>query len=209
MPDRRAGSRTAEDWLVEFLDEARRDAAAGIVSTGVTFADAAEEYLRFAEHDRGCKPSTIAATAPSSTPTSCRRSARCASKTSPSAKSSAGAPAPWGRAQRDPFCLTRPRTTSSFYCTRSSGGRSRSTGSGATRWANVDRYRVRASGDIEVFSLEEIWSLVRAASSEIDGTIFLTAAFTGLRRGGLLGLRWRDIDFAATTWVRASYAAGS
>jgi hypothetical protein len=31
--------------------------------------------------------------------------------------------------------------------------------------ANVDRYRVRRSGDIEVFSPEEVWSLVRAAAS--------------------------------------------
>lgn len=49
--------------------------------------------------------------------------------------------------------------------------------------ANVDRYRVRRSGDIEVFSPEEVWSLVRAAASETDGAIFLTAAFTGVRRG--------------------------
>ena len=74
---------------------------------------------------------------------------------------------------------------------------------------NVDRYRVRASGDIEVFSPEEIWALVRGASSDLDGTIFLTAAFTGLRRGEILGLRWRDIEFEASTIrVRASYAAG-
>jgi integrase len=29
------------------------------VRTGATFADAAAEYLRHAEHDRGCKPSTL------------------------------------------------------------------------------------------------------------------------------------------------------
>jgi integrase len=50
---------------------------------------------------------------------------------------------------------------------------------------------------------------VRAAASEHDGTLFLTAAFTGLRRGELLALRWRDVDFAGSTIrVRASYAGG-
>ncbi len=39
--------------------------------------------------------------------------------------------------------------------------------------------------------------------------MFLTAAFTGLRMGELLALRWRDVDFAgATIRVRASYAGG-
>jgi hypothetical protein len=48
--------RLAEDWLRETLEEARRGTLPGMVRTGATFADAAAEYLRYAEHDRGCKP---------------------------------------------------------------------------------------------------------------------------------------------------------
>ena len=41
------------------LDRARRGTLPGLVRTGATFADAAAEYLRYVEHDRGCKPSTV------------------------------------------------------------------------------------------------------------------------------------------------------
>ncbi len=75
--------------------------------------------------------------------------------------------------------------------------------------ARVEKHPMRASGDIQVFSPEEVWALVRAAGSEQDGAIFLTAAFTGLRVGELLALRWRAVDFAgATIRVRASYYLG-
>jgi hypothetical protein len=42
---------------------------------------------------------------------------------------------------------------------------------------------------MEVFSPEEVWALVRAAASEQDAALFLTAAFIGLRMGELLAPR--------------------
>ncbi len=51
----------------------------------------------------------------------------------------------------------------------------------------VEKHPMRASRNIEVFAPEEVWALVRAAASEQDGALFLTAAFTGLRRGASPG----------------------
>jgi len=49
--------------------------------------------------------------------------------------------------------------------------------------ASVERPRYRVSDDLNAFSPEEVWALVRAAGSAQDGALFLTAAFTGLRMG--------------------------
>src|SRR4051794_3476095 len=51
--------RTAEDWLREIVNQARAGTLPGLVRTGVTFAEAAEEYLTWLEVDRERKPSTL------------------------------------------------------------------------------------------------------------------------------------------------------
>jgi integrase len=193
--------RQAEAALRDILDEARRGTLAGMVRTGATFADAAAEWLRFIEQDRERKHSTV--------------------KDYRSALDAHLLPAFGSMPLEDitPAEVEGWRAGLTGLSSRSKNKllvlmhgifrRAQTVyGLPMNPLARIEKHPQRSSGDIQVFAPGEVWALVRSAGSEQDRALYLTAAFTGLRLGELLALRWRDVDFAGSAIrVRASYSA--
>src|SRR3954471_4029597 len=192
--------RTAQAWLRDVLDQARAGVLPGMVRTGVSFADACGEYLRYVEHDLERKPSTLGD----------YRSVIRAHLV-PAFGSLRLEDVTADRIESWKATLRVGNRTKIKLITVLNGVLTRARRVHRLRhnpMADVEKPRHRTSAAIEVFSPEEVWALVRAADSEQDGALYLTAAFTGLRRGELVALRWRDVDFAASRMRAAGSFAG-
>lgn len=198
----------AQTELDEILAEARRKQLVGVGggARGVSFEDAAQEWLRYVEHDRGRKPSTVR-----DYKTVVDRVLVPALGEAPiEALTSAHIDAFRSRLVADGKLSAR---TINKYLALIHGilkRAQRAYGLSANAAAGVERQPTKRSWDFDVLSGAEVEALIRAAKGDQDAALFATAAYAGLRLGELRALRWRDIDFEKRlVHVRRSYVLGS
>jgi integrase len=177
--------KTADAALQAILTDARRGTIAPR-SVGVTFADASAEWLRYCEHERAVKRSTLIDYRSIAHVLDADLGKACLDDIDTELLER------W-LAGRDVSNRTRQKYVNALNMIFR---RAKRVWKLATNPAvDLERPRVRNTKDIETYTPEEVWALVRQADEQ-DGASFLVAAFCGLRIGEVLALRVREVDFA-------------
>ncbi len=197
--------RTAEDWLRDVLDQARRGTLPGAVRTGARFEDAAAEFLRYVEQDRACKPTTVQ---------DYRNMVRVLERSFGGLRVEEITPQiieQWKGevvAERGISNRTLQKYLVTLHGIFKRAMRVHGLLRNPADSTSVERPRIPRGTSIDALDYDEVMTLARAAASEQEAALYVTAALTGLRVGELCALRWADVDFALEqVHVRRNFTA--
>lgn len=205
-------SRPPEGHLTRAQAEARlaailtgQDPDVNVAPTQCTFAQACDDWLAYIEHDRKRRPSTVR---------DYRNTVRCYllpafGDTTPIEEITvAQVDAYRARLVAEKHLSDRTINKSLVLLHGIFKRAQRVHGLPANPVAGAERQPYRRSGDFQVLDAAEVSQLAVAAETPQDSAMFTIAAFTGLRLGELLALRWMDVDFNhRLVHVRRSYVA--
>lgn len=206
-------SRPLADHLTRLQAEARlaailagREPGVNVAPTRCTFGRACDDWLSYIEHDRKRRPSTVG---------DYRRTVRCylrpafGEDTPIEEITVADVDAYRARLVAERRLSDRTINKSLVLLHGIFKRAQRVHGLTGNPAAGAERQPYRRSGDFQVLDPGEVAQLAACADNIQDAAIFTVAAFTGLRLGELLALRWCDVDFARRlVHVRRSYVAG-
>jgi integrase len=199
--------RGAQEALEAVLADARRGTLPDSQRrSGHTFGHACAEWLRYVEHDRQRRPSTVSDYG--HVVTGCLLPEFGAD--TPLERITTERLEEWRARLLADGRLSRRTVQKMMIAVHGVLKRAKRRGWVAGNAAeNVERVAVKRSGDFNVLTPVEVAATARAAENAFHAAIVTVAAFTGLRLGELRALRWRDIDFAKqTVHVRSSFTLG-
>jgi integrase len=197
----------AEEALREILTDAQRGALAGLDKSGVTFADAAAEFVRYASDVRQVDDVTV-------------RDYRGvidgylldAFGSEPLEAITPDMVDAYKEdliAERRLSNRTIVRHLTVLHGIFKRAKRVWGLQSNPAAAELVERPKVTYTGEFDTLDPDEIEQLAGAAGDEQDAAIYKTAAFSGLRQGELLALRWKHVDFiGGLIHVRRNYTDG-
>jgi integrase len=229
-PQRRLGkvwrkrTRPPEGYLTRGMAEARLEAIlagddplVNIEPSRVTFGRACEEHLRYLEFERQRKAPYLR---------DCRHVMRCylvpglggsrpvedittADVDTLRERLLLGELSP--RRDNEPHALTHKTVQKVMTLLGGVMGRAERKGWIASNpCEHAERVSVPRGDEFNVLSVEQVHCVARAADDVVLSALFIVAAFTGLRQGELLALRWRHVDFGnRILHVRRNLPAGT